>query len=940
MEALLSLKKVHVVSNTHWDREHRHGFQETRFMLVETIDRLVEILETDPQFKYFTFDGQSVWIGDYLEVKPHMRQRLQALIEAGRIQIGPWYSLPDHFSSHPEALVRNLLIGHRLSESMGGVTKFGYSIFSFSQIAQLPQIYAGFGIDSLIFYKLYPVETLKKSEFWWESPDGTKALCSRLGPLARANFYFSFTIPAILGGDALSTDEGSWQVEFTGGAKICRLIDDGFDHPHATELEQDIRIRDEAIAEAVEKTVESAACESFNKDVLLGFDGNDFTMPLRELPEALRKANEISDDVTFVHSTPLDYFAEFREKTDLSQLPVVDGEMRYGPLCRQHCELLGTAIAIMHRMAKAESLLIHTAEPFAAFGSLGGATYPRDMLRLAWKKLMQCHAHDSTHGIGVPNIVPDTLHRLTEVQEISEGVANRAFQGLVRQIDTSAADNGDIFITVFNPTAYERSETMRLLVELPRGEKIAGWWLEDMDGNRINTYTHTELPLNLASVNHENRPKALYIKRVDIDAEVNGVPAYGYKTLRLVRKIDEGYVDIFPFPDPKDPFRPLGSMPNRLENEFLKVDIQPNGTVDVTDKESGKVTRGLNLLLDTGDAGDMWIHRKPKINRIISSLGAHGDIQLMRNSGLAATFRVEVVLDIPESLTQDRVSRSEHTVPVTFTTDITLRKGSRRLEFKMRYHNVCKDHMLTVRFPAGIETDTLVSDVAFEVRERPVEFMTDNNGVRGDELRRQPNFRFVDISDGNSGLAIFGKGQKEYEPHQFEDGAGVELTLMRAMTQTFPVHWDVFFSYEKEESQSLGEHTFEYALYCHEGDYKKGCVQKEAQQYITPVVAAQFGKGRAEGALPLEQGSFLSVTNPLTNVSAVKLAEDRDDALVVRVNNPTDGVIEETLTFLRPIKKAWLCNMNEEVVEELPSVGNAVDVVLDPFRIVTVMMEF
>jgi len=711
----MSSRKVHVVSNTHWDREHRHGFQETRFMLVETIDRLIEILETDPEFKTFTFDGQSVWIEDYLEVKPQMRERLKALIDSGRIQIGPWYSLPDHFSSHPEALVRNLLIGHRLSEEMGGVTKFGYSIFSFSQIAQLPQIYAGFGVDTLIFYKLYPVETLKKSEFWWESPDGTKALCSRLGPLARANFYFSFTIPAILGGNALSTEEGSWQVRFTDGAKICRLIDDAFDHPHATELEQDIRIRDDMIAEAAANTVESAACESFNPDVLLGFDGNDFTMPLAELPEALRRANEICDDVTFVHSTPLDYFAEFREGTDLSQLPVVTGEMRY---------------------------------------------------------------------------------------------------------------------------------------------------------------------------------------------------------------------------------RPLGRMPNVLENAFLRVEIQPNGTVDVTDKESGKVTRGLNLLLDTGDAGDMWIHRKPKINRIISSLGAQADIQLMRNSGLAATFRVETVLNIPESLTQDRLARSEHTVPVTFTTDITLRKGSRRLEFRMRYNNVCKDHMLTVRFPAGIEADTLVSDVAFEVRERLVEQITDNNGVRGDELRRQPKFRFVDISDGTDGLAIFGKGQNEYEPHQFEEGAGIELTLMRAMTQTFPVHWDVFFSYEKEESQSLGEHTFEYALYFHQGDHKAGRVQAEAQQYITPVVAAQYGKGRFEGSLPLERGSFLSVDNPLTNVSTVKLAEDRNDALIVRVNNPADEAVEETLTFLRPIKKAWLCNMNEEPIGELPTSGTSVALTLAPYKIVTVMGEF
>ena len=160
------------------------------------------------------------------------------------------------------------------------------------------------------------------------------------------------------------------------------------------------------------------------------------------------------------------------------------------------------------------------------------------------------------------------------------------------------------------------------------------------------------------------------------------------------------------------------------------------------------------------------------------------------------------------------------------------------------------------------------------------------------------------------------------------------------MTQTFPVHNDVFLSFEKEESQSQGEQNFEYALYFHEGDYKAGCVQAEAQQYITPVVAAQYGKGRHDGTLPLEQGSFLSVSNPLTNVSAVKLAEDRDDALVVRVNNATDEKIDDTLTFLRPVKKAWLCNMNEEVVEELPMSGNSVAVTLDPFKIVTVMAEF
>ena len=71
-------KRLHVVTNTHWDSEHRSGFQETRFALVELIDKLIGILESDPDFKYFTFDGQSVVLDNYLAIKPHMKPRLKA----------------------------------------------------------------------------------------------------------------------------------------------------------------------------------------------------------------------------------------------------------------------------------------------------------------------------------------------------------------------------------------------------------------------------------------------------------------------------------------------------------------------------------------------------------------------------------------------------------------------------------------------------------------------------------------------------------------------------------------------------------------------------------------------------------------------------------------------------------------------------------------------
>ncbi|MEG2670191.1 MAG: alpha-mannosidase, partial [Oscillospiraceae bacterium] len=180
-------KKIHVISNTHWDREHRHSFEVTRLMLVDLMDSLINIMENDPKYKFFTLDGQSIIIDDYLEVKPHMETRLKKLIHDGRILIGPWYSLADCFSVKPESIVRNLLYGNKTCKKYGEPMKVGYSIFSFGQIAQLPQIYNGFDISDIVFYKGATEKEIPKSEFLWKAPDGTTALTTRLGKEKRWN---------------------------------------------------------------------------------------------------------------------------------------------------------------------------------------------------------------------------------------------------------------------------------------------------------------------------------------------------------------------------------------------------------------------------------------------------------------------------------------------------------------------------------------------------------------------------------------------------------------------------------------------------------------------------------------------------------------------------------------------------------------------------------
>ncbi|MCU0358484.1 MAG: tyrosine-type recombinase/integrase, partial [Cyclobacteriaceae bacterium] len=62
-------KVFHVISNTHWDREWRYPFQRNRQMLVDMIDKVLEILDSEPEYRAFHLDSQSIVIKDYLEIR-------------------------------------------------------------------------------------------------------------------------------------------------------------------------------------------------------------------------------------------------------------------------------------------------------------------------------------------------------------------------------------------------------------------------------------------------------------------------------------------------------------------------------------------------------------------------------------------------------------------------------------------------------------------------------------------------------------------------------------------------------------------------------------------------------------------------------------------------------------------------------------------------------
>src|SRR5688572_15107428 len=171
---------VILVPTTHWDREWYRTFQAFRARLVDTIDRVLELMETDPAYT-FLLDGQTIVLEDYLEIRPHRREDLERYIQAGRIEIGPWYVQPDSFLPSGETHIRNLLEGRRVGQAFGPVTTAAYTPDSFGHPAQFPQLVAGFGLGHFVYWRGNADEIVElPAEYAWVAPDGTAVLACHL----------------------------------------------------------------------------------------------------------------------------------------------------------------------------------------------------------------------------------------------------------------------------------------------------------------------------------------------------------------------------------------------------------------------------------------------------------------------------------------------------------------------------------------------------------------------------------------------------------------------------------------------------------------------------------------------------------------------------------------------------------------------------------------
>ena len=162
---------IYLVPHTHWDREWYRPFQSFRMSLVDVVDEVLELLEGDERWR-FTLDGQLATVDDYVEIRPEGEERIRALVESGRLAVGPWQTLMDEFLVSGETIVRNLEAGLARAEDVGGAMRVGYLPDMFGHVAQMPQILRASGIEVAIMWRGVPAP-VESHLFDWEGIDGT-----------------------------------------------------------------------------------------------------------------------------------------------------------------------------------------------------------------------------------------------------------------------------------------------------------------------------------------------------------------------------------------------------------------------------------------------------------------------------------------------------------------------------------------------------------------------------------------------------------------------------------------------------------------------------------------------------------------------------------------------------------------------------------------------
>jgi alpha-mannosidase len=476
--------------------------------------------------------------------------------------------------------------------------------------------------------------------------------------------------------------------------------------------------------------------------------------------------------------------------------------------------------------------------------ALKGFAFPGVEIDEAWKAVLLNQFHDIIPGSSIHRVYEEAEAAYANVIGTADRVAQEAMSSFT---DDSQA------LTVFNSLSWEREA----LVALPEG------W-----GGAADT---AGAPLLHQSVDG----------RVWVEVRV---PACGWTTLHPDR--EAGFLTR----------NPVSAAPGLLENDVLRVEFDECGCItSIWDKEverelAAGACNDLRMYKDVPSRFDAWdIDSMYALTPV--ALDEPAQIDVVAAGSLFAMLRV---------------TRQIH--DSTLTQEITLRRGSQRVDFHTVVDWQESHKLLKVNFPVAVHADEAAHEIQFGHTRRP------NHASRPFDADRfeVANQKWTALLEENHGCAVL--NDCKYGVNVL--GNSINLTLLRS-----PLAPDM--------TADRGRQELSYAFYAWNGSFFASPLVREAYDLNVPVVTAAGAAGET---------SLFSVDALNVIVEAVKPAEDGSGDVIVRLYESKRAATRCTLSTSLPVTGAVQTDMLENQQRSLQCDGGEMMLEFRPFEIKTVRL--
>jgi len=650
----------HLIPHTHWDREWYLTRAAFGARLVAMLDDLIERLEADAEFRSFLLDGQSALLADYLAARPDRASRVEALVRAGRLQIGPWYVLPDEQIPSGEALVRNLLLGRGEAERAGGRSDVLYSPDAFGHPAMLPDLAREFALTGGVLWRGLGAEAAQGRDLlrWRGTAAGAELLVYHLPPQGYE------------AGSALFVPDA-------GLPEAWRAL----------------------------RASLTARAAGAHVAVFLGADhhwAHPGVGPLRDRIAELEPAHE-------VRVSRLDEF--LRAAGELTRrLPLVTGELRWsGGYTWSLQGVHGTRAPLKRRNSVLELLLERIAEPLAALAAPNADL--QALLVVAWRALVANHFHDAICGCCSDAVAREMEIRFADAEAVAREVTRRALHRLIGHAPDRAREMPSRVrprLVLWNPVPRARGGVVVADTTWFRHDVLVG-----PPGRRSPRRGPGARPFALTLPDGQVLPVQVLGRRVAhrrLDADRHYPDQDEVDVVRVAFALERvgplGFAALAPVDRRSRPAGDVRARGTTLSNGLVEVSVGRGGVLSLLDRATGERYEELLRLEDEADAGDTYTFSPAQPRRLARS-AAPVRVRVLASGPLAG------VLEATWALTGGLIAAR---------LTVRVHAGSPVVHCRLEIDNGATDHRLRARIPTRLSgADLLTGTQLGSLRRSPVD---------------------------------------------------------------------------------------------------------------------------------------------------------------------------------------------------------------------------